>query len=118
MHIYFPTTPAARWGHRALPPQRTRLICLAQEWLYDLAFHISETEVTALKTIGESFVIESKEVENGSLEIVDADLVASDGKSQSVGLAVNHALLPTRPAEKHRKARHGSRRDRRTGIFH
>ena len=55
--------------------------------------HIGESEIPALETVGETLVIESEQVHEGGLEIVDVNFVFSDPKSQFVGSAVRIAAF-------------------------
>ena len=52
---------------------------------------ISEAEVPARVAVGEVLVIDSHEVENGRVEVVDVDFVLHGGEAKFVGGAVGHA---------------------------
>ena len=40
-----------------------------------MAVDISQTELAALETVGQAFVVDAEEMEDGGLEIVDVDRV-------------------------------------------
>ena len=53
-----------------------------------MAVDVGEAEVAAGVVVGEAFVIEAEEVEDGGLEVVDVDFVLSDMEAEVIGLAV------------------------------
>ena len=53
-----------------------------------MAVDVGEAEVAAGVVVGEAFVIEAEEVEDGGLEVVDVDLVFGDVEAEVVGSAV------------------------------
>src|SRR5678816_680787 len=64
---------------------------LRQNVLHNLPVHIREPIVTALETEGQLLVIESKQVHDRRLQIMDVNFVLDDGKSEFVRLAVGDA---------------------------
>ena len=52
---------------------RMQAFGLRQKFRHDLSSHVGQTEVTALKAVSESHVINSEQVEDGRMEIVDVD---------------------------------------------
>ena len=63
--------------------------------------HIGETEIAALKAVDELLVIETKQVQDSGLEIVDMDFVAGNRKTEFVGLAIIEAPLDSATCQKH-----------------
>ena len=51
-----------------------------------VVFDSGEAEVEAEVAEGEAFVVDAKELENGSLEVVDVDRVFGDVEAEVVGL--------------------------------
>jgi hypothetical protein len=49
---------------------------------------VSQSEVASLEAVGEAFVVEAEQVEDGRLEVVDVDLVGGDMEAEVVGGAV------------------------------
>lgn len=65
--------------------------------------NIGETEVAAGIAISEFFVIESEQVENSGLQIVDMNGIVDHVEAEIVGLTVNVALFETSAGEPHGK---------------
>ena len=65
--------------------------------------HIRQSEVTALKAIGELLVVEAEEVQDGGLEVVDVDFVLYDRETEFIGLAVTAATLDAAAREENRE---------------
>ena len=59
------------------------------------AMHIGEAEVAALVTVGELFVVEAHEAEDGGVEVVDVHGVLGHVVTEVVGGAVGEAGLDT-----------------------
>ena len=57
--------------------------------------HVGEAEVAAGVVVGETFVVEAEEVEDGSLEIVDVDFVFGDVEAELIGFAIGPGLGAT-----------------------
>ena len=55
--------------------------------------HVGEAEVSALEAVGELFVVEAEEVEEGGVEVVDVDLAVDDAEAEFVALAVDVTTL-------------------------
>ena len=64
---------------------------LSEDGLNDVTVDVGEAIVAALEFIGELFVIDSEEVEEGGVEIVNVDGVFDGVKADVVGLAVGDA---------------------------
>ena len=60
-----------------------------------MAVDIGEAEVSAGVAVGELFVVEAHEVENGGVEVVDVDFVFDGGKAEFVGGAVGETAFDT-----------------------
>ena len=65
--------------------------------------NIREPEVAAGVAIGEAFVIETEEVKNGRVEVVDVDRVFDHVHSQLIGRAINHTPFHAAASQKHRE---------------
>ena len=65
--------------------------------------HIRQSEVTALKAIGELLVVEAEEVQDGGLEVVDVDFVLYDRETEFICLAVTAATLDAAAREENRE---------------
>ena len=59
----------------------------------DVSEHVREAIVTATVVIGESFVIDAEQVEDGGVEVVHVDFVSGDSGSEFVGFAMDDAAL-------------------------
>ena len=55
--------------------------------------NIGEAKVSALEAVGELFVVEAKEMEEGSVEIVDIDFSIDYAEAKFVALAVDITAL-------------------------
>lgn len=53
-----------------------------------MAVDVGEAEIASGVVVGEAFVIEAEEVEDGGLEVVDVDFVLGDVEAEVVGFAV------------------------------
>ena len=51
--------------------------------------NVGESKVLALEAVGELFVVEAKEMEEGCVEIVDMDFSIDDAEAEFVDLAVD-----------------------------
>ena len=56
--------------------------------LHDVAVDVGEAEVATGVAVGELLVIETKQVEDGGVQVVHVDLVLDGGESELVGRAV------------------------------
>src|SRR3954451_1145022 len=65
--------------------------CLRQDRLDDLPRDVRQTVVPALEAVGQAFVVEAEQVEDGRLEVVDVDGVVADLVAEVVGAAVGGA---------------------------
>ena len=54
-----------------------------------LSGHVGQPEVAALKTVGESFVVDAKEVKHGCVQVVGMDGFVFDSPTDLVGPAIN-----------------------------
>ena len=59
-----------------------------QDAFDDGSVDVGEAEVSSLKAVGEAFVIETEEVEDGGLEVMDVDLVGGYAEPEFVGFSV------------------------------
>ena len=66
---------------------------LGHEILYHLAMDIGEPEMPALEFEGELLVVDAELVQDGSLEVVDVDMVLGDVEADVVGGPVGLANL-------------------------
>jgi len=57
----------------------------------DVSVHVGETEVPSCVAVSELFVVESHDVQDGGMEVVDVDQVFHNVVTDVVGFAVNHA---------------------------
>ena len=55
--------------------------------------NVGEAEVSALETVGELFVVEAKEMEEGRVEVVDVDFSIDYAEAKFVALAVDITAL-------------------------
>lgn len=49
---------------------------------------VGEAEISSGVVIGEAFVVEAEEVEDGGLEVVDVDFILGDVEAEVIGLAI------------------------------
>ena len=66
---------------------------LRQNLLHDFSVNVGEAEVPALKAVGELFVVEAKEMEEGGVEVVDVDFSIDYAEAKFVALAVDITAL-------------------------
>ena len=66
-----------------------------------LSGHVGQPEVAALKTVGESFVVDAKEVKHGCVQVVGMDGLVFDSPTDLVGPAINLSSFYSAPCEKH-----------------
>ena len=66
---------------------------LSQNFFHDLSVDVGETEVSSLEAVGELFVVEAEEVEEGGVEVVDVDFAVDHSEAEFVALAVDVPLL-------------------------
>ena len=66
---------------------------LSQNFLHEFSVDVGEAEVSSLEAVGELFVVEAEEVEEGGVEVVDVDLAIDHSEAEFVALAVDVTLL-------------------------
>ena len=89
------------YGIRELFQNAKRIVrkvipCLSQlgdQFIDHPAVHVGQTVVPSLKAIGQSFVIETQQMENGRLQVMNVDRVLGDRKSKLIGESVLEASL-------------------------
>lgn len=59
----------------------------------DVSVYVGEAEVASAVAVGEFLVVQAHDVENGSVEVVDVDLVLGYFHSEFVGCAVHQAAF-------------------------
>ena len=64
----------------------------------DVAFDVGQTEVPARVAVGEAFVVEAEEVEDGGVQVVDVDFVLDGAEAEVVGRAVGMPPFTPPPA--------------------
>src|SRR5258708_653187 len=64
-----------------------------QNVLDDVAIHVGETEGPAVVAVGQLRVVQTQQVKDGRLQVVDADAVVNRLVAEVVGLAVMDAAL-------------------------
>ena len=69
------------------------------DWLDDISGDIGESEVAAGVAVGELFVVESEEVQDGGVEVVDMHAVVNGTKAEFVRFAPCHAATDTAACE-------------------
>jgi len=57
-------------------PDAERYAPSGEYLLHQLTVHVRQTEITPLEAIGQFFVIEPQQMQNGGLQIVDMDFIA------------------------------------------
>ena len=66
--------------------------------------YIRQSEVPALVSVGQSFVVEAEQVEQGGIEVVYVDGVSADVESKVIGFSVNESFLHTSSCEPYGEA--------------
>lgn len=79
-------------------------MALRQQIFYHFAVDIGQTEVSTSISVGEIFVIETEQVENGGVEIVDVDGIFDGFEAEIVGLAVLIAAADAATCHPHSEA--------------
>src|SRR5262245_62514976 len=70
----------------------------------DLTADVGEPEVAALEPVGQSGMVESQEVEDGGVQVVDMDRVLDRVEAQVVGTAERRARLDAAAGQPDREA--------------
>ena len=55
--------------------------------------NVGEPKIAALETVGQSLVIETKQMENGGLQIVNMHWIFRNGKAKLISLAIRKTGL-------------------------
>ena len=66
--------------------------------------HVGQPVVAAAEAVGELFVVEAQEVQDGGVEVVDVDLVLQRVPAEFVGGSVDHAAADAPARHPHREA--------------
>ena len=66
--------------------------------------HVGEAEVTPLEAEGQGFVVDSQEMKDGGLEVVDVNGILGHVVAKSTGATVNHAGFHSAAGHPHREA--------------
>ena len=74
---------------------------LGEDFVDDVALDVGEAEVAAGVAVGEFFVIETEEMEDGGVEVVDVDAVLGGLESEVVGGAVDVAAFDAPACQPH-----------------
>lgn len=79
-------------------------MALSQDGLHDMTADVRQTEVTALEAIGESFVIDSEQVQHGRMQIVNMDHIGNGVITKLVGGTISSTpgLMP--PPASHKRS--------------
>ena len=75
-----------------------------QDILHDMSVDIGEAKIPAGVSVGQIFVIQSHEVKNGGVEIMDMDLIFHGREAKLVGRTVGHAALDSSAGEPNGKS--------------
>src|SRR5262245_58175508 len=81
-----------------------RLPRLGQYLFHNLSLHIGQPEIATLVAECEFFVIETEQVEERGLEIVDLDFVPGNAEAEFVGFAEYEPFFDARAGQENRKA--------------
>ena len=63
--------------------------CLREDLLHYTAAHVREPELASLEEVSQLLVIDSQQVQDGRLQVVDVDAAFDDVESVVVGAAVD-----------------------------
>ena len=74
---------------------------LSQQRLYHFAVNVGEAKIAPLEPIGQPGMVQTEQVENRRVQIVNVDFVFDGVKSQFICFAVNEARLDTAAGEPH-----------------
>ena len=76
---------------------------LRQNVVDDVAVDIGQPEVAAAVAISQTFVVESDQVQNRGVQVMDVDLVLGDVKAELVGGTISCSRLHPSSGQPHRK---------------
>lgn len=65
----------------------------SEDFPNDVPVHVGETEISALETIGQAFVVEPDEVKQSCIEVVNVDWGTDDVETEFVCFAVDVSRL-------------------------
>jgi hypothetical protein len=90
----------------AFPAARKRLALpaghgLCQQWLDKQAVHVGEAETAALKFVSQLGVVETEQVQNGGVEIVNMNTIPDHVEAQIVGLSHHQAGFDAAAGQPH-----------------
>jgi hypothetical protein len=75
--------------------QLRKILSLRQDLFHDIACHIRQSEIAAAVAIGQSFVINSEQMEDSRVQVVDADTIDDGFMANLVGLTIERAAFDT-----------------------
>ena len=70
----------------------------------NVAVHVGQTEVSSAVAVGQPFMVQSHQVENGRMQVMDVDYVLDSVPAEVVGGAVDHASPYAAAGQPHREA--------------
>ena len=70
-----------------------------EQLLHDFTFHVRQSERTSLELVDQSGVVESEQVEDGGLKVVDVNAILNDLVAELVGFADGDAWLDAASGE-------------------
>src|SRR4030095_15221610 len=77
---------------------------LRNDFSHHAAVHIGQAEIAAAVAVGEPFVVEAHEVQDGRVQVVDVHAVLDRGIAHLVGGAVQGPAFATAAGQPHREA--------------
>ena len=66
--------------------------------------HAGEFEIQSLESVGEMFVVDAEEVQDGGVEIIDVNWIPGDVVTEIVGFAPGHAGFDAAASHPHGEA--------------
>jgi len=81
-----------RWNSAKLP-QRRQQIVLRKNSLHDFTMYVCQTEIAALMSEREAFVVDSELLQNRRIEVMNVDGIFVDVVAEVVSLAVNRTTF-------------------------
>src|ERR1043166_4084999 len=75
-----------------------------QNALHQFALYVRQAEIPALEAVGELLVIETEQVQNGRVQVVDVYSVFSDVKTEFVGFTDGHSGFDAAAGQPHGKS--------------
>lgn len=72
---------------------------LPNQFVQDIAVHIGQPEIAAAKTVGQFLVIETQQMQDRGMQIMDLDALLDRFVTKIVGGAPGHAATNTAPGQ-------------------